>query len=175
MWLIYHSITIWGGKSHRKNCLVLLLVVINFCLFIWYFFFFFSHTAWLCMILFPWPGIEPGSLRWKHQVLTIGPPGISFLVLFFNSQSSHEDHFLWLQWKNVALFIVFFVPSGIWQERAFRVYSAACEIGWGMGPLLNICESIYPSYVHWNWGADRLPISGYFGGRLSLFMLVWNF
>ena len=34
-------------------------------------------------ILVPQPGIEPGLLQWKHQVLTTGLPGNSLLFFFF--------------------------------------------------------------------------------------------
>ena len=33
-------------------------------------------------ILVPWPEIEPRPQKWKHGVLTTGPPGTSLLCLF---------------------------------------------------------------------------------------------
>ena len=141
-----------GGGSHRKKILVWVYYYyfkIFIYLFTFYFYFlikknfFWLHCTALWDLSSP-TSIERGPLQWKHRVLTTEPPGNSLLLLFY-SQSFHEDHFLLLQWKNIALFIMFFIPSGIWQGRAFRVYSAACEIGSRMGPLLNICKSVYSS------------------------------
>ena len=39
------------------------------------FFFFFWPYCKACGIFVPWPGIKPGPLQQRSQVLTIGPPG----------------------------------------------------------------------------------------------------
>ena len=49
-----------------------------------FFFFFVCHTAWHVGSQFPDQGLNPRPLKWKHGVLTTGPPGMS-LKLPFNS------------------------------------------------------------------------------------------
>ena len=49
-----------------------------------YLFIYFGHVA--CKFLVPWPGIERRPQKWKHWVLTTGPPGNSLLSsLLFNT------------------------------------------------------------------------------------------
>ena len=150
------------GKSHRKSCLVLLLLVIHFYLFAYLFgtFFFFCpyyvalHN--LSSLTRDWTWVTavkaPSPNHWTSRDF--------LLSTFLTVKALMRIISYCCSGKMLHYSLCFFIPSGVWQEGAFRVYSAACEIGWGMGPLLNICESVYPSCVHWNWGADRLPISG---------------
>ena len=45
-------------------------------------FFFFLLFCTACRILVPQPGFEPGPWRWKHRVLTAGPPENSLFPQF---------------------------------------------------------------------------------------------
>ena len=47
--------------------------------------------------LAPWPGIEPGSLHWGHEILATGPPveisgeTFSFILVFVKSQKTNDE------------------------------------------------------------------------------------
>ena len=56
---------------------VFFLSFLSFFLFL--FFVFWPHC--MAYMLVPWPGIKAGSPQWKHQILTIRPPGNTFVFL----------------------------------------------------------------------------------------------
>ena len=55
-----------------------------------YTYIFWSHLAAACRLFIPNQGLNPCSLQWKRQVLTMGPPGKSFTVLI-NSILQREE------------------------------------------------------------------------------------
>ena len=58
-------------------------------------FFFLQHCK-ACSILVPWPGIKPTPQKWKHQILSSGPPGNSLLSTFLVEPTSSSKSCLLL-------------------------------------------------------------------------------
>ena len=83
-WVLNHWTTLCGGgggvvKFFLKIRLFLAVLSLHYC--IWTF-----SSCSKQVNLVPWPGIEPGSLQWKHWVLTIrslgNSPSFVFLRFF---------------------------------------------------------------------------------------------
>ena len=133
------------NRSSSLLCIsVALLSVISLS---FLFVFFFGHTPWHVGSLYPNQGLNPGPLRWKHQVLTTGLLGKSSVVSF---SSKHVLH--------INFELNFFRP----RCAAFRIEP--------MDPA----EEVY-SLIH--WATRKVPEPNFiddlffsFSGELSFLM-----
>ena len=94
VWLFFHSFYVSVFLTENSSAVVVCSSAISYSDSAYLLLFFVCLLLCVvCRILVPQPGIKLSPLQWKHQILTAGPPGSSFIHCNLNV-NDHFCHFL---------------------------------------------------------------------------------
>ena len=110
------------------------------------FFFSFLDVPWLCGILVPWSGIEPGSRQWKPRVLKLDRQGIPLNIYFkqlvFPSQRPWCSPEELVGWEVTVSYITEKTETSLLTPVSQIVPSISCFTKW-----VKFCMHFLKNYV----------------------------
>ena len=115
--------------------------------------FFFGHIMWLVGSQFPNHGSNAGPWRWKHRVLTIGPPGNFLSIpLLMSMLVAFKCWLFWtvLLWKVLCLLVNYIHISVVRIHKSRYMTRSLGTFMFRLRPAKQLTQMAFAFYYNFN-------------------------